>query len=102
MGVGGQDRVAVALPNGQEMAVAFLAIAAGVTTEISRLDFDLFCKLIPVKNFKELAINRIELEYLEDISTSTRLKVGWALPTKSLKILSRDGCRQCPPYSSIL
>jgi acyl-coenzyme A synthetase/AMP-(fatty) acid ligase len=38
MGVGERDRVAVALPNGQEMAVAFLAIAAGVTTEISRLD----------------------------------------------------------------
>jgi hypothetical protein len=36
------------------------------------------------------------------LSTSTRLKVGWALPSKSLKILSRDGRRQCPPYSSIL
>jgi len=31
MGVGRNDRVAIALPNGPEMAVAFLAIAAGAT-----------------------------------------------------------------------
>ncbi|MEA5617991.1 isocitrate/isopropylmalate family dehydrogenase [Cronbergia sp. UHCC 0137] len=32
-----------------------------------RRQFDLFCKLIPVKNSKELAINRMKPEYLTDI-----------------------------------
>ncbi len=32
-----------------------------------RREFDLFCKLIPVKNSKELAINRMKPEYLENI-----------------------------------
>ncbi|MGH3422525.1 MAG: AMP-binding protein, partial [Streptosporangiaceae bacterium] len=32
MGIGRNDRVAIVLPNGPEMAAAFLAIAAGATT----------------------------------------------------------------------
>jgi 3-isopropylmalate dehydrogenase len=32
-----------------------------------RREFDLFCKLIPVKNFQKLKINRIKPEYLENI-----------------------------------
>ena len=32
MGIGRNDRVAIVLPNGPEMAAAFIAIAAGATT----------------------------------------------------------------------
>ena len=32
MGIGRNDRVAIVLPNGPEMAAAFLAVAAGATT----------------------------------------------------------------------
>jgi 3-isopropylmalate dehydrogenase len=32
-----------------------------------RREFDLFCKLIPVKNFEELAINRIKTQYVEGL-----------------------------------
>lgn len=73
LGIGRKDRVAMVLPNGPEMAIAFLAIAASATTAplnpaYQAAEFDFYLELM--ESSRESMIHRASLRFIRSSSAA--------------------------------